>query len=115
MKGEKWWRICPECGTEFMATYYLTQYCSPGCREKRQKRMRRQYTRKGVLTDIRAEYQTLKHLNPAKAQEIANEMEITEGKGFRDTVLDGLAPYDNPGRHPAPAQKNRKEAHRERQ
>ena len=55
--------------------------------------------KKEVIKDIRESFKVLCEVEPLKAQKLANEMELIEGKEFRDIVLDGLAPFDNPKKY----------------
>jgi len=83
--------ICQLCGRKFEVVEPRfkdkTKFCDT-C-----KVIYRSDNSRDIIEGIRIAYERLVRINPAKAQKFANEMEVLEGKEFKDKVLGGLTPY----------------------
>jgi len=89
------YKHCLYCGKQFETKRWNKKYCTKGCRfiylyPK---------TKKQIIDAMRKDYKRIKERDPLKAQEIADEMERTEGKKFRDLALGNLAPFNNPKKY----------------
>lgn len=91
-------KFCKNCGKKFRTKSINKVFCNKECRLKYFKKYRKSLptNTKEVIGDMRFHFNRLKEINPVKAQKIADEMEILEGKEFRDLALNGLAPFINP-------------------
>lgn len=85
---------CIYCNNIFFTFNPNQLFCSKKCRKKSYHP--KIYSKKDIIDNIRNDFLNLKRLDPSLAQKIADEMELLEGKQFRDEVLDGLAPFSNP-------------------
>lgn len=82
----KIFRKCLYCKTEFEIKKVGQKqiFCSDECSKKYDE---------PTIENIREEFRNLSLSNPFEAQKIADEMEVVEGKEFRELVLNGLPPF----------------------
>jgi len=84
---------CPICDCYFETKRWNRIYCDEKCSAKA-KEKQVNHTKEEMISALRKDYNILKETDLTKAQQIADEMEILEGKVFRKLALNGLAPFD---------------------